>query len=461
MTGRHLRTTVAAPAALLLVVLLGPLAGCGRGGDGTNGQARTNGQGGAESHAAHAGNGEAPANDGAAATRWLCPMHPTYTSDHQSSCPICGMDLVEAAGFAAAQGSAAGGLPGLAALDLDDRAARLAGVRTQAASMQPLRRVIRAVGTVGVDEARLHSVQTRMRGWIETQAVHAVGERVSAGAPLLAIYSPELVATQEELLRALALANGAADAETRAGAAALAEAGRRRLRLLGVGDDFIATLESTGEVSRAVPLRAPAGGAVTRLEAHPGMEVEPGLELLQLADLSAVWVDARFYEYEAQHVAPGATVTVRPAHEPGLSLSGTIDYVYPVLDEATRTLRARIVLDNGFGNLRPGMYADVLLEVDLGEGLAIPDDAILDTGRRQVVFVAEGGGRFVPREVAVGDRSEGLARIVDGIEPGDQVVVKAAFLLDSESRIRAALLPAPGTPAEGGHAGGHVDGTPR
>jgi RND family efflux transporter MFP subunit len=191
------------------------------------------------------------------------------------------------------------------------------------------------------------------------------------------------------------------------------------------------------------------------------MEVEPGLELLQLADLSAVWVDARFYEYEAQHVAPGATVTVRPAHEPGLSLSGTIDYVYPVLDEATRTLRARIVLDNGFGNLRPGMYADVLLEVDLGEGLAIPDDAILDTGRRQVVFVAEGGGRFVPREVAVGDRSEGLARIVDGIEPGDQVVVKAAFLLDSESRIRAALLPAPGTPAEGGHAGGHVDGTPR
>lgn len=436
MSRPRLRPAASVTAALLLLAVAS--GGCGRGGPASGD---------------HAGHGESPA-DKVAATRWLCPMHPTYTSDHDSGCPICGMDLVKATAFAAAQGSAAGGLPGLAALELDDRSVRLAGVRTQPAVVQPLRRVIRAVGTVTVDETRLHSVQARMSGWIETMAVAAVGERVARGGPLLTIYSPELVATQEELLRARALAAAAADPDTRAAAAALAEAARRRLRLLGVDDGFVAGLEQSGEVARAVPLRSPAAGVVTRRDAYPGMAVEPGLELLQVGDLSAVWLDARFYEYEARHVAAGATVTVNLPHEPGLSLPGTIDYLYPVMDESTRTMRARVVLDNGFGNLRPGMYADVLLEVDRGEGLVIPDDAILDTGRRQVVFVAEGGGRFVPREVTVGDRAEGLAQILEGLEPGEEVVVKAAFLLDSESRIRAALLPPPGEPAAGGHADG-------
>lgn len=397
------------------------------------------------------GNHPGPGTAEAAATRWLCPMHPTYTSDHQGACPICGMDLVEASAFAGAQGAAAGGLPGLAALELDDRAVQLAGVRTQPATVQPLRRVIRAVGTVAVDETRQYSVQARMSGWIETLAVAAVGERVARGGPLLTIYSPELVATQEELLRSRALAASATDAGTRAAAGALAEAARSRLRLLGVGEEFVARLEQTGEVARAVPLRAPTGGVVTRRDAYPGMAVMPGQELLQLSDVSAVWLDARFYEYEARHVAVGRAVTVRPAQEPGLEIAGVIDYVYPTLDEATRTLRARVVLANDFGGLRPGMFADVLLQTGQAEVLAIPDDAILDTGRRQVVFVALGGGRFVPREVVVGDRSEGLAQVLEGLEPGELVVVKAAFLLDSESRIRAALLPPPGSPAAGGH----------
>ena len=295
-----------------------------------------------------------------------------------------------------------------------------------------------------------------MSGWIETLSVAAVGERVSRGGPLLTIYAPELVATQEELLRARALAAVATDAETRTGAAALAEASRRRLRLLGVADDFITKLEQGGEVSRVVPLRSPAGGVVTMREAYAGMAVEPGMELLQVADLSAVWLDARFYEYEAPHVTVGRAVTVSLPQEPGLSLPGVIDYVYPTLDEATRTLRARVVLENDFGNLRPGTYADVVLEVAQGDALVIPDDAILDTGRRQVVFVANGGGRFTPREVTVGDRSDGLAQIIDGLEAGEQVVVKAAFLLDSESRIRAALMPPPGEPAAGGHGAAHA-----
>lgn len=428
--------------ALALTVTLG---GCD---GGSAGQGRAGGGRGDE-----AGAGAATATP--TAVRWLCPMHPTYTSDRQGSCPICGMDLVEATAFAAGQAGAAGGLPGLAALELDDRSVQLAGVRTQAAAIRPLRREIRALGTVTVDQTRQHSVQARVAGWIETMAVAAVGERVARGGPLLTIYAPELVATQEELLRARTLANDAGDTDTRSGAAALADAARRRLRLLGVADDFIAKLEQTGEVTRAVPLKSPATGVITRREAYPGMAVEPGMELLQVADLSAVWLDVRFYEYEARHVVAGRPVTVHLSHDPGLSLPGVVDYVYPTLDEATRTLSARVVLTNDFGQLRPGMYADVLLAVDLGESLVIPDDAVLDTGLRQVVFVAAGAGRFVPREVTVGDRSAGNAQILSGLEPGEQVVVKATFLLDSESRIRAALLPAPGEPAAGGHSAGH------
>ena len=435
---------VAGAVLLALTGLLGSIAGCREG--------SPRADAGADAHD-HGGQAEVAAT---APARWLCPMHPTYTSDRQGACPICGMDLVEAAAFAASQEGAAGGLPGLAALELDDRSVQLAGVRTQAAVVQPLRRSIRALGTVVVDETRLHSVQSRVSGWIETLSVAAVGERVSRGGPLLTIYAPELVATQEELLRARALAAVATDAETRTGAAALAEASRRRLRLLGVADDFITKLEQGGEVSRVVPLRSPAGGVVTMREAYAGMAVEPGMELLQVADLSAVWLDARFYEYEAPHVTVGRPVTVSLPQEPGLSLPGVIDYVYPTLDEATRTLRARVVLENDFGNLRPGTYADVVLEVAQGDALVIPDDAILDTGSRQVVFVANGGGRFTPREVTVGDRSDGLAQIIDGLEAGEQVVVKAAFLLDSESRIRAALLPPPGEPAAGGHSAAHA-----
>jgi Cu(I)/Ag(I) efflux system membrane fusion protein len=419
----------AMPAGLALLAAL-TLAGC---------------QGGGHSAAA----GDKPA--AAVAARWLCPMHPTYTSDHQGSCPICGMDLVEASTFASAQDGAAGGVPGLAALELDDHAVQLAGVRTQAAAIMPFTRSIRAVGTVNVDQGKLHSVQARVSGWIETLAVDAVGAHVNRGAPLLTIYSPELVATQEELLRARALAAATTDPGAREGAQALADAARRRLKLQGVGEDFIAKLEQSGQAARAVPLASPAGGVVMSRVARVGLAVEPGLELMEIADLSAVWLDARFYEYEARHVRVGQPVTVRLPNDPGASLAGTIDYVYPTLDEGTRTLSARVVLGNDFGQLRPGMYADVLLDVDLGQALVIPDDAILDTGRRQVVFVALGGGRFTPREVTVGERSDGRAQVLSGLEAGEQVVVKAAFLLDSESRIRSALLPPPGEPATGGH----------
>ncbi len=392
----------------------------------------------------------------AADEKWLCPMHPTYIVDRKGACPICGMDLVPAVEFSAQQGAAASGVPGMAAMELSDEAVRLAGVRTHPATMEPLSTGIRAVGLIVADETRVRSVQTRVAGWIESLAVNSVGARVSAGEPLLTIYSPELVAGQEELLRAVAARDAAGgEPQSLANAELLVAAARRRLQLFEVPDSFVARLEETGAVLRTVPLRSPASGVVTERMAYVGMQVEPGMALFQVTDLAVVWVDARFYEYEAGLVVEGAPVEVRLPHDPGLVLQGAIDYVYPTLDDASRTLSARVVLANDFGLLRPGMYADVTLFADRGEALVVPDDAILDTGERRLVFVSLGEGRFTPREVEVGVRAHGKAQILSGLSAGEQVVVKANFLLDSESRLRAALAGAGAAVPTGGHAEEH------
>ena len=301
------------------------------------------------------------------------------------------------------------------------------------------------MGLVTADQTRVSSVQTRVAGWIESLAVSAVGESVRRGEPLLSLYSPELLATQEELLRARA-----------AGDELLAEAARRRLELFGAPREFVARIEASGAAQRAVPLPAPVTGVITARLAYEGMQVAPGMALFEVADLSEVWIEARFYEYEASLVVAGAPVEVRLPHDPSVVLQGTLDHVYPTLDEASRTLAARVVLPNDFGLLRPGMYADVRLVVDRGAALVIPDDAILDTGERRIVFVHLGEGRFTPREVRVGVRSGGRAQILAGLAAGEDVVVRANFLLDSESRIRAALL------GQGGEvpAGGHAEGAP-
>jgi membrane fusion protein, copper/silver efflux system len=416
-----MKVTMVIALALAFAVAL---AGCGGGG---------------HEHAAPDGGQTA-----AAAEKWLCPMHPTYVSERKGTCPICGMDLVPAAEFAAQQGGGASGVPGMAALELSDDAIRLARVRTRPAAVEMMASEIRAVGLVKADENRVRSVQTRVAGWIETLAVSSVGARVAKGEPLLTIYSPELVASQEELLRALAAHNDL-----------LVESARKRLQLFGVPDDFVARLEATGTVARAVPLRSPVTGVVTERLAYEGMQVEPGLALFQVADLDEVWIEARFYESEASLVTTGAPVEVRLPQDPSVVLQGTIDYVYPTLDDASRTLTARVVFANDFGLLRPGMYANVTLSVARGEALVIPDDAILDTGERRIVFLSLGEGRFTPREVEVGTRSGGKAQILSGLEAGDDVVVRANFLLDSESRIRAALAGLGAETPVGGHAEGH------
>ncbi len=424
--GARGRAALARPEAWLVgLIAIALVVGCGEPGRGerAGGEATPGGKGGDSASASES-----------RTELWLCPMHPTYVVDHKGDCPICGMDLVPAAEFAAQQGGGVSSVPGMATVYLSGDAIRLAGVRTQPAETRSMELTIRTSGIVTADEARVRRVQTKVSGWVEKLHINRSGQAVRRGEPLLSIYSPELLAGQEEFVRAL-------ETRDRGGTSAeiLVEAARERLRLLDVPPRALEELERTRQPSRAVVLTAPVSGTLTAREVYEGMKVEPGMELLTVADFSTVWIEAPFYEYEARGLSEGQPADLRLPYDPSVALSGEIDFIYPYLDDATRTVRARLVFANDFGLLKPGMYADVTVRIDQGEALTIPDNAILDTGERQIVFVHRGGGDFEPRSVEVGARSGGLAQIYDGLAEGEEVVVRANFLLDSESRIRAAL----------------------
>jgi RND family efflux transporter MFP subunit len=294
---------------------------------------------------------------------------------------------------------------------------------------------------VAPDESRIRHIHTKTSGWIEKLFVTALGQDVRAGQPLLSIYSPQLLATQEEFLRAREAAARFANSslpEVRQGGADLLEAARRRLELLDVPRGFIAQLEKTGRAQRTVTLYAPVSGYVTGKEIYEGMQVGPEVDLLTITDLSRVWVEADFYEYESRALTLGKTASVTLPYDPGVRLTGRVTYVYPTLDAQSRTLKARLEFSNRRLVLKPGMYVDVVPEAEATEGVVVPDSAVIDSGLRKVVFV-EKDGRLEPREVAVGSRGEGQAVILSGIAAGERVAVRANFLLDSESRLRAAV----------------------
>jgi RND family efflux transporter MFP subunit len=407
---------------------------------------------------------------------WYCPMHPTYVSDRPGACPICNMDLVKKEEPAApghehgeaspdapgSPGSAEG--PSHAAIEIEGEGLRLAGVRTEPARRERVARTIRTVGTVVPDERRLHRAQTRITGWIEKLHVNFSGQSVRRGQPMLSIYSPELLASQQEYLIARASARRFLSStlpEVRRGGEDLVAAARRRLELFDVPESLIADLERTGEARRSVDLFAPASGYVVSTEVVAGRQVEPGMELFTVADLSRVWVEGEFYESEARLLALGQEATLRLAYDPGRSFAARVDYVYPALDPATRTLRVRYDLANPDLALKPGMFVDVEQRLEVGEGVVVSDLAVLDSGRQQIVFVERAPGRFEPRRVSVLWRGEGRALLAPGaVAEGESVAVKANFLLDSESRLAAALAalgaspaaPAP-VAAPAGHAG--------
>lgn len=426
--------------------------------------------------------------------QYHCPMHPTYVADRMGDCPICGMKLVPIepkepqapAGSTAPAGvatgdtvarrilhyrdpmdpsvtspvpmkdgmgmdyvpvysdevSVGGGVDGHATVEVSPDELRLAGLRTTVARRGTLARAIRTVGEVKADETRVSQVHSRISGWVERLFVSFTGQAVRRGQPLLSIYSPELLATQEEFLRARESAARFAGSDVpgmSSGGAELLEAARRRLRLFDVPQSFIDTLERTGQPQRAVTLEAPASGFVTSKDVFAGARIEPGVTLFTVTDLSRVWVEGDVYEYEVRLVRPGQTARVTLAYDPSKVYTGRIAYIYPYLDQDTRTLRVRFEFDNPGLALKPGMYVDVELAAQAVRGVLVPDESILDTGARQIVYVKTGEGRYEPRQVTVGLRSDGQAQILSGLKAGEAVVDRANFLLDSESRLRAAI----------------------
>lgn len=350
--------------------------------------------------------------------------------------------LVEPADAGGASAPPAATIVPRAPVSLDLRRRQLIGVRTAPVEQSALIKTIRAVGTVRYDETRLADVNIKVEGWIRDLYVNYTGEFVSTGEPLFTLYSPDLLVAQQEYLLALKTRDGLraseiADARERADR--LVGAARRRIELWDLPGDELARLEQTREPQATVTFRSPVSGYVIEKQALPGMHVTPGQTLYRVADLSRVWVEADLYEQEMPLVRAGQPAVVTLDAYPGERFAGRVAYVYPFVQEQTRTMRVRFDFANRGGRLKPGMYANVELQVSLGRGLTVPADALVDSGARQLVFVAEGDGYFQPRDVKVGHRLGDRVQILDGLTAGEQVAASATFFLDSESQLGASV----------------------
>lgn len=371
--------------------------------------------------------------------RYHCPMHPTYTSDRQGECPICGMSLEPIPEDD--HGATAGGdVPGLAEVQLGPDRIQLIGLRTARVARRPLGGDFELVGFVTPDESRIRRIQLRVSGWVQELHVSRTGDRVSAGQPLLSIYSPELYQSEQEFL----IEQGLGDE----GAAPVAPGtGRDRLRLLGVPDEEIDRLVRERTPSTVLTLRAPFTGTVLERGVSQGQYVGAQTPLFTVADLSRLWVLADLYEMDFTRVKKGDPVRFTVDALPGRSFAGRVEFIYPTVSEQTRTLKLRVTVDNADGALRPGMYGQVNVDGREAPQLAVPAEAVIHTGEHNYVFLVHEGGRFEPRIVHVGNGDGDWVRVLRGLAEGDTVAASGSFLIDSESRLRAALSGSAGAPA--------------
>jgi len=319
---------------------------------------------------------------------------------------------------------------------------QLIGVRTEPATIRDLTHTIRTVGQVEVDERRLIHMHTKLEGWVQELYVKFTGEQVRKDQKLFEIYSPELVSTQEEYLLALKAVQSLGDSEfpeIAQSARSLLEATRQRFSLWDITPDHIRDLEQTGKVLRTLPLHAPSSGYVLHMAVREGMHVTPAMELYTLVDLSSVWVLADVYEYEIPLVELGQEATVTLSYFPGQTFKGKVTYVYPILEAKTRTVKVRFELPNPKWALKPGMFANIDLQIPRGKRLVVPNTAVLDSGTEQLVFIDRGQGMFEPRKVTVGVRTRDAYEILEGIRAGELVVTRGNFLVDSESNLKAAM----------------------
>ena len=344
------------------------------------------------------------------------------------------------------------GESGVADTSLGDRAtvhlspeqARALGVAYDVVQRGPLTRTVRTMGQVVPAEPNLAEIATKSDGFVEHLFVNATGMSVRRGQPLLTIYSPMLVAAQEELLAAkrLAASVDSTDVEALRNGQDLAEASRRRLTYWEISDEQIERLERTGEVTKTLTLHAPVAGIVLEKMVVTGQAVMQGMKLYRIADLRTVWIEGAVFEQDLRVVRIGASVSAEFAAYPGRRFDGFVSFVAPTVDEASRTGRVRVEFSNTRGELRPGMYATLLLDVVLdSDAVNVPAEAVVQTGQRNLVFVVGTNGMLEPREVGVGARAGDRFQIVSGLVEGERIVARANFLVDAESRLTAGAMP--------------------
>ncbi|KAB2836349.1 efflux RND transporter periplasmic adaptor subunit [bacterium] len=306
---------------------------------------------------------------------------------------------------------------------------------------------IRTVGTITIDQRLEAHVHTRVNGWIEELLVDYVGKKIQKGQALFRLYSPDLVSTQNDYLAALRI--GAAGRE-------IAAAALQRLRYMGVPESEIQEIRRTGKIKRLITFTSPIDGYVVNKTALRGQYVTPELELYDLADLSKVWAIITLYEFDLSLVKVGDTAQVTFPYLQNRTMEGRVSYIYPEIDPQTRTARARVEIETLEQDIKPGMFANIEIKKSLGSALVIPEDSVLDTGVRKIVFVKASGVRFEPREIKVGARLDRQYVVQEGLKEGESVVSGASFLLDTESKLQAAIKR--GAPTPGGHGGGGEHG---
>ncbi|MBV5306750.1 MAG: efflux RND transporter periplasmic adaptor subunit [Desulfobulbaceae bacterium] len=375
--------------------------------------------------------------------KWRSPMDPTYVRDAPGKDSM-GHDLV----LVTESGTASEGIR------IDPLTIQNMGVRTEKVVKRKLQRTVRTIGLISAAEDQQFSVNSKIDGWVERLFVNQQGQPIKKGQPLLEIYSPDLVAAQQEYLLALENRRRLAASpypEIAAGADRLLEASRTRLQYWDISPEQIRSMERSGQVHKTLTLASEHAGVVTSKKVLSGARIMAGEELLQITDLSKVWIIADIYEYEIPWVKAGQAVQVELPLAGSKVIDGTISYLYPYLENETRAIKARIEVANPGQDLKPSMYANVSIGTGAVEdSLAIPLTALLNSGKGQTVFVSLGEGRFAPRSVKSGVRDDdGFIQILSGLNEGDEVVVSAQFMLDSESRLREALdkMSAPKTSA--------------
>lgn len=320
---------------------------------------------------------------------------------------------------------------------------QLIGVKTVEVSVKPLQKIVRTVGRIEYDEKKLATVNTKFEGWIEKLYVDYTGKYVKKGEPLADIYSPELVATQQEFINVLRWARQSKEAKADTittmlsrDAETIVEAAKQRLRLWDISDEQIKKIEESGKPIRTLSIHSPVNGYVVQKMALQGMRVMPGEKLFDVADLSTVWIIADIYEYELPLIKAGETARIGLSYFPGREFSSRIDYVYPSLSGDTRTAKVRFSIPNPGGKLMPQMFTNVEVKINMGKRLAIPEDAVIDTGIRQIAYVDKGEGYFEPREVSLGLRADGMVEVLKGLKAGEKVASAANFLIDSEAKLK-------------------------